>query len=318
MRRPVMIPQPIGPHDPRGAVLGDFLEQIVVGVEEETESMRELIDLQSAGQALVDVVKAVGQGESQLLSGRRAGLANVIAADRNRVPLRHVVRAKLDHVDRQPHRGLGRKVNLVLSVKFLERVVLDRAPQLLPIEALVLGIGQIKGHHDRGRGVDRHRHRELADVDAIEQLPHVVDRVDRHAQPAHFAQRARVVAVQAHQRGQVEGRAQSGLSLADQEFESLVGLPRGAETGELPHRPQPPAIHRGMHAAGVGILARKAQIGFVVPAFEVVGRVERIDRHAADGRGRLRAGLGLFDFSLPSGPLFAIDGGCHGALNPST
>ena len=35
----------------------------------------------------------------------------------------------------------------------------------------------------------------------------------------------------------------------EQEFESLVGLARRAEAGELPHGPEPAAIHGGMHAA---------------------------------------------------------------------
>ena len=39
----------------------------------------------------LDVVEAVGQREGQLLHGGRAGLADVVAADRHRVPLRHVL-----------------------------------------------------------------------------------------------------------------------------------------------------------------------------------------------------------------------------------
>ena len=82
-----------------------------------------------------------------------------------------------------------------------------------------------------------------AEVDAVEELPHVVERVDGDAEPADFAERARIVAVEAHQRRQVEGGAQAGLPLVEQELEALVGLPRRAEAGELPHRPQPAAIH---------------------------------------------------------------------------
>ena len=55
---------------------------------------------------------------------------------------------------------------------------------------------------------------------------HVVDRVDRDAEPADFAERARIVAVEAHQRRQVERRAQPGLPLLEQELEPLVRLRR--------------------------------------------------------------------------------------------
>ena len=94
-----------------------------------------------------------------------------------------------------------------------------------------------------------------AEVDAVEQLAHVVERVDGDAEPADLAERARVVAVEAHQRRQVERGAQAGLALVEQELEALVGLPGGAEAGELPHRPQPAAVHGGVDAARERVLA---------------------------------------------------------------
>ncbi len=145
----------------------------------------------------------------------------------------------------------------------------------------------------------------------VEQLPHVVDRVHGHAQPAHFAEGARVVAVEAHQRGQVERGAQAGLAFVDQELESLVRLPRGAKAGKLPHRPQPPAIHRGVYAAGIRILTRVAQLGVVVELAEVLGRVERIDLGAADRRGRQRRRRRAIDFLLPTSPKLTVHGSSH-------
>ena len=75
-------------------------------------------------------MEAVGQRERQLLGGRRAGLADVVAGDRNRVPLRHVPGTELDHVAHQPHARLGREHELVLGVELFEDVVLDRAAEL--------------------------------------------------------------------------------------------------------------------------------------------------------------------------------------------
>ncbi len=112
------------------------------------------------------------------------------------------------------------------------------------------GGGDVEGEHDRGGSVDRHRHRYLAEVDAAEQRLHVVERVDRDALAADLAERARVVGVVAHQRGHVEGGGEAGLAVLEQVAEALVRLLARAEAGELAHRPQAAAVHRGVDAAG--------------------------------------------------------------------
>ena len=93
-------------------------------------------------------------------------------------------------------------------------------------------------------GVDRHRHRHLAEVDAGEQRLHVVERVDGDALAADLAEGARVVGVVAHQGGHVKGGREAGLAVVEQVVEALVGLLARAEAGELAHRPQAPAVHR--------------------------------------------------------------------------
>src|SRR5207244_7119679 len=58
--------------DPAGrAVFGQLLEEIVVRVEEEGETGRELVDLQAAVDPPADVLHAVRQGEGELLRRRR-------------------------------------------------------------------------------------------------------------------------------------------------------------------------------------------------------------------------------------------------------
>ena len=89
---------------------------------------------------------------------------------------------------------------------------------------------------------------DLAEVDAGEQRLHVVERVDGHALASDLAERAGVVGVVAHQRGHVERGREPGLAVVEQVVEALVGLLAGAEAGELAHRPQPPAVHRLVHA----------------------------------------------------------------------
>src|SRR5439155_19170390 len=114
---------------PSRSVLVDLLEHVVVSVEKEAEPRREAVDLHPASETGVDVREAVGQSEGQLLNRGGAGFANVIAADAHRVPLRHLLRAKLDHIRDQANRRLRRKDEFILRMKFLEDVILQRAPQ---------------------------------------------------------------------------------------------------------------------------------------------------------------------------------------------
>jgi hypothetical protein len=146
-------------------------------------------------------------------------------------------------------------------------------------------------------GVDRHRHRHLAEIDASEEREHVIERVDRHALAAHLAEAAFVVGVVAHQRRHVKGGGKPGLAVVEQVQEALVGLLARAEAGELAHRPQPAAIHRLVYAARerVGAGPPDRILGAFYPCGKVGGRVQlahRLSRQGAEARlGRLRGGL---------------------------
>ena len=80
------------PDPARRAVLGDLLEEVDVGVEEEGEPRGEVVDVEAALDRPLDVGEAVLEREGELLLGGRAGLADVVAGDRDRVPARHVAR----------------------------------------------------------------------------------------------------------------------------------------------------------------------------------------------------------------------------------
>ena len=126
-------------------------------------------------------------------------------------------------------------------------------------DALLLCRDDVEGEHDRRRRVDRHRRRDLADVDALEERLHVIERVDGDALAAHLALGARMVGVVAHQRRHVERRREARLAVVEQVAEALVRLLRRAEARELAERPQPAAVHRRVHTARVRVLAREAQ-----------------------------------------------------------
>ena len=80
-----------GPDPPRGAVLGDLLEEVDLGVEEERQPRREVIDVEAARDGVLDVGEPVLEREGELLGGGRAGLADVVAGDADRMPARHVL-----------------------------------------------------------------------------------------------------------------------------------------------------------------------------------------------------------------------------------
>ena len=72
------------------------------------------------------------------------------------------------------------------------------------IRALLLRDGDVQRQQNRGGGVDRHRGRDALERNAVEQRFHVFERIDRHADLAHFAGRARMIGIEADLRGQIE------------------------------------------------------------------------------------------------------------------
>src|SRR5262249_59586765 len=74
-----------------------------------------------------------------------------------------------------------------------------------------------------------------------------------------LAERDRRIGVVAHLGRQVEGDAEAGLALIEQESVALVRLGGRAEACVLPHRPQPPPVHRGVDPARVRKRARRPQ-----------------------------------------------------------
>ena len=265
--RAVALAQLARPDPAGGAVLGDLLEEVDVRVEEEGEARREVVDREPAGDRGVDVGEAVREREGELLHRVRAGLADVVAGDRDRVPARHLLRAELDHVRHEPHRRLGREDPLLLRDVLLEDVRLDRPAELGARDALLLADADVEREQHRRRRVDRHRGRDLAERDPAEERLHVRERVDGNALAADLAERARVVGVETHQRRHVEGGREPCLPVLEQIAEPLVRLRRRAEAGELPHRPEPASVHRGVDPAR-----------------------EREARPDSRGRGRSRAG----------------------------
>ena len=95
--------------------------------------------------------------------------------------------------------------------------------------------------------------------------------------------RQRMVGIEADLRGQIEGDRKSGGAVGQQILVAFVRFLGVAHAGVLAHGPQAAAVHGGLHAAGEGIFAGISDFAFVVGAFEIGGRVERIDRNVGGG-----------------------------------
>ena len=256
-------------------------------VEEEAQPGREPVDVEPAGQAELHVAEAVGQGEGQLLRGGRTRLPDVVAGDAERLVRRDPGRAVLHQVADQPQVRLRGEQPLLLGDVLLEDVGLQRAVEQRRVHALPLGRDDVEAEdRDRGPG-DGHRGGHGAQVDPVEQHVEVGRRVDRHPAVPDLAEAARVVGVAAHQGRHVEGHAQPAAALAQDHLVALVGLPRVAETGELPDGPRPAAVARRVQPPGEGELPRPAD-----PLHPLVGRlvlrpVDRVDLDPGQ-RGEVR------------------------------
>ena len=214
---------------------------------------RELVDVEAGVEAGADVLHTVGQRVGELEVGRRPGLLDVVAGDRDRVEPRHLLRGEGEDVGDDPH-ARRRRVDVgVADHELLEDVVLDGPRELLRLHPLLLGRGDVEREHRQHGAVHGHRDRHLVERDAVEEGAGVVDRVDRDTGHADVAAHARVVGVVAAVGRQVEGDREALLAGREVAAVERVGLLGGGEAGVLPDRPRLGGVHRRVRArAGTG------------------------------------------------------------------
>ena len=107
--------------------------------------------------ARVHVLDRVRERERELLHRRRARLADVVAADRDRIPLRHLRGAEAEDLGDQREARPGRIDVRAARDVLLEDVVLDRAAERRARDAALLGDDDVHREQRRRRRVDRHR-----------------------------------------------------------------------------------------------------------------------------------------------------------------
>ena len=157
-------------------------------------------------------------------------------------------------------------------------------------DALLLAGDDEAREHGQHRAVHRHRHRHLVERDAVEEDLHVLDRVDRDAGLADVADDARVVAVVAAVRREVERDRQAHLPGGEVLAVEGVRLLGGREARVLADRPRPVRVHRRPRAPHERLEAGQPADG--LEPLEVGRRVQRLHR---DPLGRLpheRPGIG--------------------------
>src|SRR5262249_5956951 len=107
--------------------------------------------------------------------------------------------AELERVDDKLDGWLWWKAVGLLRDVFLKNVVLNRATQLLPIDALLLGNDEVHRPKNGSRCIRRHRRADLIKRNTFEERFHVGERIDRHAAFTNLAHRHRVIRVVSHQ-----------------------------------------------------------------------------------------------------------------------
>jgi hypothetical protein len=254
------------------------------------------IDVHARGQRRLHVFTTVGQGEGEFKCLGRPGFLHVVAGDRDRVELRHVLRRVADDVGNDAHRGLGRVDVGIANHELLEDIVLDRPRKQFLRHALFFRRHHVTGEDGQHRTVHGHRDRDLVQRNAVEQDLHVLHRVDRHAGLADVTRHPRVIRVVAAMGGEVESHRNT-LAAGGQRLsvKRIGGLGRG-EARVLADGPGANRIHGGLWPAQEGSESRQG-IG-VGQALDVGFGIERLDgqtfrRHPVEaGNIAVRGGLG--------------------------
>ena len=170
-----------------GAQLAHLLDEPHAGVDEERDPADHLAQVR--GVDLARVTHRIEHGDRRrhrirdLLHRRCARFLQVVAADVDRVPARHLADRVGDHVGDQPQRRAGREHVGPAREVLLDDVVLGRAGQPRDGGALLLGGDLVEREQPHGRRVDRHRGVHPGERDPVEQRPQVADVADRVRRP---------------------------------------------------------------------------------------------------------------------------------------
>ena len=232
------------------AELRVLLDEADAGVDEEGDAGEDGAHLVRAD-ARAHLVEHGDRGRHRvgdLLHRRRARLLEVVRADVDRVPLRHVLDRVGDGVGDQPHRRRRRERVRAAREVLLDDVVLGRPLEHGGVDAAVLGGDDVEREQPRRGRVDRHRRVHPVERDAVEQRGHVALVADGDADLADLAPGELVIGVVARLRGQVEGDREPGLPLGEVAPVERVRLHRRRVARVGPHHPGLVGLGQPVHA----------------------------------------------------------------------
>ena len=259
------------PQQARGAHLGHFQVEVHANGPEEGEAPGKLIHVHALGNGGLHILLAIGQRESQLQRLVGAGFLHVVTRDADRVELRHVLRGVLNDVADDAHGRRGRVDVGVAHHELFQNVVLNRPAQLVLAHTLLFRRHHVAGQHRQHGAVHGHGDADFAERYLVEQNLHVLHRVNRHAGLADIARHARVVAVIAAVRGQIEGHAHALPPRSERLAVKGVGFFGRRKARVLADGPGPHRIHGRLRTAQVGLKTRQ-RVG-VGQVLDVLGRV---------------------------------------------
>ena len=264
-----------GEQAPRGADLGDLLEEVHAAIDEDRNPGRKAVHVQPSFDELSYEVSDFHQAESHLFHSIQPGLAEEVGVLQEPVELRHLTGAELDAVQGEAKPEGHGHVSGIPAVLGVKGPLEDRATELGRGEAVLL-CHEMETRHGQGRG-QRGRNRDRLEGEALVQIPVILQAAQGDPLGSDRVDSEGVVRIQPGHGRAVADHVDSHLPLVDQILELPVRFVRIPFPGQLPVNPSP-ARARPL-SPGERKRPGRVEILLVVEVSHVAGRVGRLERN---------------------------------------
>ena len=261
--------------------LSDLHEVVHPDSPEEGQTRSELVYRDTSSDTSLEVFETVSERVSHLDVCRSTSFLHVVARDRDRVELRHILRRVLEDVSDDTHREFGWVDVGVTHHELLEDVILDRTSHLIKLSTLLETCVDIECHDRKYGTIHRHRDGHLVEGDTIEEHLHILQRADRYPSLTDVTDYTRVVSVVPTVGSKVEGYRKTLLTRGKVTAIEGVRLFSRREACILTDRPRTHSVHTAIRTAQVR--RNTGSIVEVFHPFEVVRRVDGLDEDLLGG-----------------------------------